>query len=127
MTSNFITSIEKIEKSILELSANLKAAWQELQVLKELTAYPNEPKKETTDYFKGMGFRTRDAISEIKSKFGIDVDIDRNDQFVIDTIYKHRVTNFGSVLAFMQDRGYIELKRTNSKNAHILSFKFKLV
>lgn len=127
MTKNFIASIEKIEKSIAESAHNLNLAWAELDILKELTAYPIEPKKETTDYFKGMGFRTRDAINEIKSKFGVDVDIDRNNQFVIDTIYKHRVTNFGSVLAFMQDRGYIELKRTNNKNAHILSFKFKNV
>lgn len=127
MTPNFITSIEKIEKSIIELSTNLKSAWQELQVLKELTAYPKEPKKETIDYFKGMGFRTRDAINEIKSKFGFDVDIDRHDKFVIDTIYKYRVTNFGSVLSFLQDRGLIEIKRSESKNGHILSFKFKNV
>lgn len=127
MTPNFITSIEKIEKSIIEISTNLKSAWQELQVLKELTAYPIQPKKETTDYFKGMGFRTRDAINEIKSNFGVDVDIDRHDKFVIDTIYKYRVTNFGSVLLFLQDRGLIEIKRRENKNGHILSFKFKNV
>jgi len=133
MTSEFLSSIEKIEKLLIESEkliidnhTNLKSAWEELKVLKELTAYPIQPKPELVDYFKGMGFRTRDAVMKIRSHFGVDpIEIDRHDQFVIDTIYEYRVTNFGSVLSFLQDRGLVEIKRTDNKNGHILSFKFK--
>jgi selenocysteine lyase/cysteine desulfurase len=132
MTSEFLTSIEKIEKLliaseqlIIDNHTNLKLAWAELKNLKELTAYPIQPNPEQTDYFKGMGLRTRAAIIEIKEKFGVEKEIDRHDQFVVDTIYKHRVTNFGKVLSFIQNRGFVEVNKANNKNGHILSFKFK--
>jgi hypothetical protein len=128
MTSEFITAIEKIEKLIIEIGTDLNTAWKELKVLKELTAYPIQPKPQPSDYFKGMGFRTRDAVMKIRDHFGVDpIEIDRHDKFVIDTIYEYRVTNFGSVLSFLQDRGLIEIKRSDNKNGHILSFKFKNV
>jgi hypothetical protein len=128
MTSEFLSSIEKIEKSILEVSKNLKLAWEELKVLKELTAYPIQPKPQPIDYFKNMKFNSRDAIMKIKSHFGVDpIEIDRFNIFVTDVIYEYRISHFSTILSLLENRGFLEIKRSGNKNAHIASFKFKNV
>ncbi len=128
MTSEFITAIEKIEKLLIENSANLKSAWAELKNLKELTAYPIQPKPEPIDYFKNMKFNSRDAIMKIRSHFGVDpVEIDRFNKFVTDAVYEYRISHFSTILTLLEKRGFLEIKRSGNKNAHIASFKFKNV
>ena len=107
-----LEKIAIIEKAILELKESISEN------------QPKESAPNPVQWDKFLKSNTRLLILSLIDKFGYNVSIHRNNAFIKEELWKHRVTDFAQVLNTLQERNFCKIESYFGDGNRIQYFKF---
>jgi len=84
------------------------------------------PKPTFNDGLKNFRGRTVELLKRLRTHYGVDVLISRNDRVVNDLIWESRIKDLSQVLRVLEDRGVVTVNRSGEGHGsvRIIDFKF---